>query len=89
MTKFHLNLLLGNGAGGLDGVGAPVHELDHGVPGHQVEGSDGVLPVVDRHVVGLVPRSARLHDEHEALELDPHIRVEDVLEKNRNQPVDQ
>ena len=84
----HLDLLFRNGTGGLDGVGAPVHELGHGIPREQMEGSDAVLPVGDRHVVGLVPpRSTWLHDEHEALELDLQFRVEDVLERNKNQPV--
>ena len=75
-----LYLLLGDGACGLDGVGAPVHELGHGVAGLQVEGADAAA-AVDRHAVALVPPGpARLHDELEALELHLLVRVEDILQ---------
>ena len=54
-----LYLLLGDGAGGLNGVGAPVHELGHGVAGLQVEGADAAAPV-DRHAVALGMNSIEL-----------------------------
>ena len=37
----YLDLLLADGAGGLDGVGALVAELGHRLTGHQLKGSDG------------------------------------------------
>ena len=54
-----LYLLLGDRAGGLDGVGAPVHELGHGVAGLQVKGADAAAPV-DRHAVALGMNSIEL-----------------------------
>ena len=78
-----LDLLLRDGARRLDGVGAPLAELDHGVSREEVELAEAVHAVVQRRVPLVPPHSARLHDEHEALELDSVVRVEDVL-KRRN-----